>query len=65
MEAVNNSGEKAKWIKSEIPGEEYVCSLCGGACWYYDVQKDVAEVNFVRIAAQKCQEQMNLSMSMN
>ena len=46
MEAVNNSGEKAKWIKSEIPGEEYVCSLCGGACWYYDAQKDVARSKF-------------------
>ncbi len=46
MEAVNNSGEKAKWIKSEIPGEGYVCSLCGGACWYYDVQKDVAQSRF-------------------
>ena len=46
MEAVNNSGKKAKWIKSEIQGEEYVCSLCGGACWYYDVQKGVARSKF-------------------
>jgi hypothetical protein len=46
MEAVNNSGKKAKWIKSEIPGEEYVCSLCGSACWYYDVQKGVARSKF-------------------
>ena len=46
MDNVNNSGEKAKWIKSEIPGEEYVCSLCGGACWYYDAQKGVARSKF-------------------
>lgn len=46
METVNNSGEKAKWIKSEIPGEEYVCSLCGGACWYYDVEKGIAKSRF-------------------
>lgn len=46
METVNNSGEKAKWVKSEIPGEEYVCSLCGGACWYYDVEKSVAQSRF-------------------
>lgn len=26
----------AHWIKSEIPYGEYICSNCGGACWYYD-----------------------------
>ena len=26
----------AKWIKSDIMEEEFVCSLCGGAAWYYD-----------------------------
>lgn len=46
MDKVNNSGKKAKWVKSEIQGEEYVCSLCGGACWYYDVQKSVAQSRF-------------------
>lgn len=34
------------WIKSEIPNEEYVCSECGGACWYYDVGKEVTKSRF-------------------
>jgi hypothetical protein len=35
-----------EWKKSEIPGEEYVCSVCGGACWYYDVEGYVAKSRF-------------------
>ena len=31
------------WINSNIPNEEYVCSECGGACWYYDYQAKVAK----------------------
>lgn len=34
------------WIKSNIPNEEYVCSECGGACWYYDYQASVAKSKF-------------------
>ncbi len=26
-----------EWIHSEIIGELYNCSVCGGSCWYYDV----------------------------
>ena len=37
---------KGHWIKSDIPNEEYVCSKCGGACWYYDYQGAVAKSNF-------------------
>lgn len=34
------------WIKSDIPNEEYVCSECGGACWYYDYQASVAKSRY-------------------
>lgn len=34
--------KEGEWIKSDIPCEEYVCSECGGACWYYDVGKTVS-----------------------
>ena len=34
------------WIKSNIPNEKYVCSECGGGCWYYDYQADVVKSRF-------------------
>ena len=37
---------KGHWIKSNIPNEKYVCSECGGACWYYDYQADVAKSRY-------------------
>lgn len=37
------SGE---WIESDIPGEEYRCSICGGAAWYYDVGGNIAKSKF-------------------
>lgn len=42
---VNNSGKQAKWIKSEIPNEQYVCSLCG-ACWKYDYNGTITKSRF-------------------
>lgn len=39
-------GLHGKWIKSDIPCEEYVCSVCGGAAWYYDYQGEVAKSRF-------------------
>lgn len=35
-----------RWIESQIPEEKYVCSNCGGACWYYDYQGEVAKSRF-------------------
>lgn len=46
MKRINNSGKQGKWIKSVIPNEDYICSLCGGGCWYYDYQQTVKESNF-------------------
>ena len=37
---------EGEWITSDIPQEKYVCSLCGGACWYYDCQGDVAKSRY-------------------
>lgn len=37
---------RGRWIESEIENEKYVCSVCGGACWYYDYEGDVAKSNF-------------------
>ena len=34
------------WIKSNIPNEKYVCSECGGGCWYYDYQANVAKSRY-------------------
>jgi hypothetical protein len=34
------------WVKSNVPNEEYVCSECGGACWYYDYQADVVKSRY-------------------
>lgn len=49
-EAVYNAGYRKQsegtWEKSDIPGEKYVCSECGGACWYYDYEGDVAKSKF-------------------
>lgn len=34
-EKVAETVKSGRWEKSDIPCEEYVCSECGGACWYY------------------------------
>lgn len=34
------------WEKSDIPHEKFCCSVCGGACWYYDYEGDVARSRF-------------------
>ena len=34
------------WEKSNIPHEKYCCSVCGGACWYYDYEGDVARSRY-------------------
>lgn len=41
-----NKKKKAKWIKSDIPNEDYICSSCGGAAWYYDNEKSVSKSKF-------------------
>ena len=44
-----NSAERIPhgcWLPSEIPHEKYVCSHCGGACWYYDYEGIVARSRF-------------------
>lgn len=37
---------EGEWVPSDIPQEKYVCSVCGGACWYYDFQGDVAKSRY-------------------
>lgn len=37
---------RGRWIESDIKNEKYVCSVCGGACWYYDYQGEVAKSNY-------------------
>lgn len=46
MPSVQPIRPKGKWIDSDIPSEKYVCSNCGGACWYYDYEGDVAKSRF-------------------
>lgn len=43
LQDLPSAERRGRWIKSEIPNEKYVCSVCGGACWYYDVEGDVAK----------------------
>lgn len=35
-----------QWEKSDIPHEKYHCSACGGACWYYDYEGEVARSRY-------------------
>lgn len=44
--AVCRKQSEGEWVKSDIPQEKYVCSACGGACWYYDFKGDVAKSRF-------------------
>ena len=43
---LSNKSRKAHWIKTDTPGEEYICSKCGGACWYYDFRATVKKSRF-------------------
>lgn len=49
-EVLYNAGYRkqsaGEWLQSDIPQEKYVCSVCGGACWYYDYQGEVAKSRF-------------------
>ena len=42
VEVVRNG----EWVESKILDERYVCSICGGACWYYDYQGEVAKSRY-------------------
>lgn len=42
-EAPSDNFKIGYWKTSDIPNEGYVCSECGGACWYYDARKDVSK----------------------
>lgn len=44
--AVDHELKKGHWIASDIPDEKYVCSECGGACWYYDHKGEVAKSRY-------------------
>lgn len=44
--SVNLQERTGHWIKSNIPNEEYVCSECGGASWYYDYQANAAKSRY-------------------
>lgn len=44
-EALENQ-KTGHWIESNIPNEKYVCSECGGACWYYDFKGEVAKSKY-------------------
>ena len=41
-----NTERHAHWIKGKIPYEEYTCSNCGGACWYYDYSGTVCKSKY-------------------
>lgn len=35
-----------RWEQSRIPCERFCCSICGGAAWYYDVNKNVKKSRY-------------------
>ena len=37
---------EGEWEVSDIPDEKYVCSVCGGACWYYDYRGELAKSRY-------------------
>lgn len=39
-------GKKATWKKSDIPGESFICSNCGGSAWCYDHEGIVAKSRY-------------------
>lgn len=43
---LSNNSHKAHWEKSNVPGEEYKCSKCGGGCWYYDFTATIKKSRF-------------------
>lgn len=46
IKALEQEPKTGHWIESNIPNEKYVCSECGGGCWYYDYQADVVKSRF-------------------
>ena len=44
--SVTSQPKTGCWIASDISNEKYVCSECGGACWYYDHEGDVAKSRY-------------------
>ena len=44
--SISSKQSEGEWITSDIPQEKYVCSVCGGACWYYDYQGEVAKSRY-------------------
>ena len=45
-EAGYRKQSEGEWLTSDIPQEKYVCSICGGACWYYDCQGEVTRSRY-------------------
>lgn len=35
-----------RWEKSNVLGEDFKCSVCGGSCWYYDYKGTVKKSRF-------------------
>ena len=46
LKTVTPQQKVGKWIDSNLPQEKYVCSECGGACWYYDYEGSVAKSKY-------------------
>ena len=53
-----------EWIESEIPNELYVCSNCGGACWYYDHERDICKSNYCPNCGTKMTENKDNAVDM-
>ena len=46
LEALEVGRPSGEWLPSKILNEKYVCSVCGGACWYYSVHGEPTKSNF-------------------
>lgn len=57
MSKLNNSGKKARWVKSVIQGEDFYCSLCGAANWHWDDDQEVCKSRFCPMCGAEMVEQ--------
>lgn len=57
--AMKRHRAKGKWLSSTIPCENFVCSECGGACWYYDYQQTLGKSRFCPNCGADMREEVN------
>lgn len=60
--AMAHKPKMGHWIASDISNEKYVCSECGGACWYYDHKGNVAKSRYCPNCGAKMIDKFNVEV---